>query len=418
MKILLLSYRPPGPPDKTSHGIYKRLAVMVDAMCQMGRVEALFFRNDDRDGSDVNALMRYCHDLWGDRVNARFCRVEKAPFASAYEAYVEPIFNIRSQFRHLTGAEPLAAIRYVMEDVKPDMVFAHRLESLIALNAAGVDAPRVVMDLDDIEHRSFWRLTASPPWWPGKVASLLQYPLLAFSEAGAMRRIAASLVCSDTDQHYLQRIWRLENIHVVPNSVTFPARVDMLPKAQNLLFIGSFTYLPNVRAVEILMASVWPAIHAQLPEARLLIVGNGSRELGARYPAAVGVEWLGFIRDLAGLYRDVRIAVCPITMGGGTRIKIIEAAAYGRPVVSTTIGAEGLSFRTADMGGIGPLNDSSEEIVLRDDPLAFARACMNLLIDFDRCARIGRAARARAESQYSRQAVVEQVRSLISQTVG
>jgi glycosyltransferase involved in cell wall biosynthesis len=90
-----------------------------------------------------------------------------------------------------------------------------------------------------------------------------------------------------------------------------------------------------------------------------------------------------------------------VLYGSGTRVKIVEAAAYGKPVVSTTIGAEGIELR------------DGEEILLRDDPGSFAEACIRLLTDHALAARVGQRARSAIEERYERRAVVESIKSVI-----
>ena len=101
-----------------------------------------------------------------------------------------------------------------------------------------------------------------------------------------------------------------------------------------------------------------------------------------------GVRFAGFVEDLDGLYQQSRVVCAPILSGSGTRIKIIEAAAYCRPIVSTRIGAEGIELHNGD------------SIFLRDDPKSFAEACIRLLNDHELCKRLGTAARAIVIDKY------------------
>jgi glycosyltransferase involved in cell wall biosynthesis len=100
---------------------------------------------------------------------------------------------------------------------------------------------------------------------------------------------------------------------------------------------------------------------------------------------------------LAGLYAQVRVAACSIVTGAGTRVKIIEAAAHGKAIVSTFLGAEGLEF------------EDGVEIALHDRPQRFAEACIALLNDEDFALRLGRAAHQKAQRLYSRQAAIRTI---------
>jgi glycosyltransferase involved in cell wall biosynthesis len=159
------------------------------------------------------------------------------------------------------------------------------------------------------------------------------------------------------------------------------------------MFVGVTNYKPNADAIRRLVNDLWPRVRRLVPDARLTIVGEGATAVADSRPDE-GCIVLNFVSDLDEIYREARIALCPITGGGGTRIKVIEAAMHARPVVSTRIGAEGLSFVPGS------------EILLADEPGEFAQQCAALLLDPDRCVKMGRAARARALAEYSPERVV------------
>jgi glycosyltransferase involved in cell wall biosynthesis len=116
-----------------------------------------------------------------------------------------------------------------------------------------------------------------------------------------------------------------------------------------------------------------------------------------------GVEFTGFVDDLEGLYQRSRVVCAPILAGGGTRIKIIEAAAYGKAVVATRVGAEGLNMR------------DGVELLLRDDPGSFADACLQLLNDAVLCERLGRAAYATVVRCYDRANIVSLIQGYLKE---
>jgi len=229
----------------------------------------------------------------------------------------------------------------------------------------------------------------------------MQVPALWWGERGAIRRSERAFVCSETDRHYLWRSMRVRNVDVIPNAV---AHVEdgPLTKEPNVLFIGAFSYDPNRVAAEYLVQEVWPRLVKMCPKARLLIGGPRSEELPSFKTPPAGVEFLGFVSDLATLYRRTRVLCCPIQSGGGTRIKILEAASYGVPVVSTPLGAEGIDL----------VPDT--EILLRSDALGLAEACADLLADDVRARRVGASARERVRALYSRDAVVCRVATILA----
>jgi glycosyltransferase involved in cell wall biosynthesis len=119
-----------------------------------------------------------------------------------------------------------------------------------------------------------------------------------------------------------------------------------------------------------------------------VIVGDGVDRIAEPFRDP-SVDRLGFVPDLGLIYARARVSLCPVRRGGGTRIKIIEAAMNARPVVSTHVGAEGLSFRP------------DHEILLADGAVGFAAACVRLLCDPALAAAIGGAAQRHARTQYA-----------------
>jgi glycosyltransferase involved in cell wall biosynthesis len=148
--------------------------------------------------------------------------------------------------------------------------------------------------------------------------------------------------------------------------------------------IGACTSEPNVVAAEYLLREVWPRLVRICPKARLLIAGPGSEAIAGFQDPPNGIEFLGFVSDLDALYRRTRVLCCPIQSGGGTRIKILDAASHGVPAVSTPLGAEGIDL----------VPDA--EIVLRSSAAGLAEACADLLTDDARAQRVGAPARKRA----------------------
>jgi len=142
------------------------------------------------------------------------------------------------------------------------------------------------------------------------------------------------------------------------------------------IFVALMGWTPNIDAALWLGRDVWPLVRARMPEARLLLVG---REPSAevRALASDDIEVTGTVPDVRPYLARARVALAPLRSGGGTRLKVLEALDAGRPIVSTTIGIEGLE----DLIGDGAL--------VADDPQGFADRVVELLADPDRAAKAG-----------------------------
>lgn len=180
----------------------------------------------------------------------------------------------------------------------------------------------------------------------------------------------------------------------VPNVVTIPPRrrpISPVLRARTVLFVGTLGYEPNADAIEWFVSRVWPGLVKRLPGGvRLVIAGAGSSARIARLAARQGIEVRGAVPDIAPLYARAALAIAPLRAGGGTRIKLIEAAAHGVPSVATRVGAEGLCFATG------------RDIVLADGAEQFGAACRAILTDDPLAHRIAVNARNRVRSDHDR----------------
>jgi glycosyltransferase involved in cell wall biosynthesis len=177
---------------------------------------------------------------------------------------------------------------------------------------------------------------------------------------------------------------------VVPNGVDVAAftPAEEQPGPPTVLFTGTMNYRPNAEGALWLATEAWPRLRASRPDARLLIVGRDPTAAVRRLHGRDGVEVLGAVPDMAPWFAAAHVVAVPVRSGGGTRLKVLEAAAAGRPIVSTALGAEGIDLR------------DGREIVLADDPPAFASALAGLLADPARRREVASAARAVVVARY------------------
>lgn len=171
-------------------------------------------------------------------------------------------------------------------------------------------------------------------------------------------------------------------------------------------FLGSMDWMPNIECVHHFVRDILPAILARFPQARLLVIGRDPAPSLRRLAAENDrVLLTGTVEDVRPHLDRCEVLVVPLRSGGGTRIKIFEAMAQGVPVVSTTIGAEGL-----------PVPDG-EAILIADDPAEFADAVVTLLDTPDRRERLAERARALMMDEYSWATVAKRFLTLLNQAV-
>jgi glycosyltransferase involved in cell wall biosynthesis len=402
MRVLFVSNSYPRDLRTYVTGSFQRMKTFIDAIRKIADIDLLFYVAPDVDTSPGAVSLRereLCKE-WDAKIRLHLCKRHTANGSLSkwdyYFAGTRTLFE-QSGYAQTSQAEQVKAFESCVR-LKPDIVFVHRLSAMCPLLLSRETLPPVLFDLDDIEHVYFLR-TIEKHWpWRYKLLQYSRLPALIMGEVKAIRLATQTFVCSEKDRNNLAMKWKLRGVSTIPNSVTIKRRLPVASEP-TLLFLGAYWYQPNVQAADFLIANIWPLVRRTVPSARLIIAGSRPEEISAYSKPSPGVEFSGFAADLESLYRRSRVVCCPILRGGGTRIKIIEAAAYGKPIVATSIGAEGLDFR------------DGHELLLRDDPIAFANACVNLLANDSFCNRLGSAAHEAALRHYGRDKVAALIRT-------
>jgi glycosyltransferase involved in cell wall biosynthesis len=215
--------------------------------------------------------------------------------------------------------------------------------------------PVCVIDVDDVESSTRRQF--------GDFEEADRYERL---ERHYLSRFDRVLVCSEDDAQDVAARCGVD-VDVVPNAVALPD-IDVHAAANprwDLLFVGNLSYRPNVDAARWLCTRLRPA----LPSASIALVGRDPSPEVEALTREGRVYLSGTVPEVGSFYAASRVAVVPVMTGGGTSIKLLEAMAHSRPVVSTSVGARGLRVR------------HGEHLLVADEPAAFAEACRFLLAD-------------------------------------
>jgi glycosyltransferase involved in cell wall biosynthesis len=394
--------------DQRVHAVYQRLGMQIEALGRVAeQVKCLFLVPPQHyTPAELGEREERLRRLWSPALSLQLAPVvSQALPASRWRRVGRGTFDFYEQAiaRALNNSAALDVVRAALER-QPDLILAHRLSSMSVFMklAAQVRGRRLFFDLDDIEHLAFARHLLHDPDYPRERLMLLQTPRLWLAEVQAMRLATSTFVCSEHDRRYLTRFVGAARLQTVPNSARFPQLEETDVSQPIVLFVGSMANRPNAHAADVLVQQIWPKVRAQVPEARLVIIGSGAEFTKSYRTQDPSVSFPGFVEDLAPWYRSARVVCCPIYHGSGTRVKIIEAAAYAKAIVSTRLGAEGLEF------------EDGREIRLRDTPEALADACVQLLQSASSAQRLGRAAHARAAELYEHGAIVRRLERIFS----
>jgi glycosyltransferase involved in cell wall biosynthesis len=214
-------------------------------------------------------------------------------------------------------------------------------------------------------------------------------------------RLALNVMMSAVDARRLKALAPGAATVVVPNGTDTeyfqPNGAESV--AGRIAFVGPTYSYPNWDAVEFLLREIWPKVRTADRVASLELIGRSAPADRARYSVEPGVTAPGYLADIRPSLSDARCCVVPMRIGGGTRLKILDAWAIGKAVVSTSIGCEGLDAV------------DGENILVRDAPDAFADAVLQVLHDDRLRARLERNARRTATETYSWSVVGRRIRS-------
>lgn len=309
---------------------------------------------------------------------------------------------------HRLAAEPFAeALRGLLREAQPDIVQVEGIElaayGLLLDQWPEAGAPALVFDDHNAEYllqkRAFVTDLRRPRRWPQAAYSCIQWRRLRRFEREICRRADAVLAVSDKDAEAIRSLSGDLDPLVIPNGVdTASYRTDLpdsLPlRHPNLVFTGKMDFRPNVDAIGWFHAHVWPAIRRHVPGVHLYLVGKAPHPAVQRLAADPAITVTGYVPDILPYFGGADVYIVPLRVGGGTRLKVLEALATGLPMVSTRLGAEGIELV------------DGQHALLADTPEAFAEATVRLLTDAALRQRLGRQARACAEERYDWRSIV------------
>ncbi|MGD8996969.1 MAG: glycosyltransferase [Anaerolineae bacterium] len=262
--------------------------------------------------------------------------------------------------------------------------------------------PLVVFDDHNCEYvlqeRVFLTDLYSPDRWPAAAYSFVQWRRLRRYEAQVCLKADRVLAVSQADARALRNLIPGLDVTVIPNGIDprvyQPVTVEAPVASHTLVFTGTMDFRPNVDAVLWFTREVWPLIKAEVPDVHFSVVGQRPHRRLDPLREDRSVTLTGRVEDVRPYIADAAVYVAPLRMGGGTRLKLLEAMAMSKPVVATSLGAEGY-----------PVTDQ-HELILADAPAEFAQAVVSLLHSPARRAELGHSARTFVQRRYDWRVIV------------
>ncbi|MDB5816044.1 MAG: hypothetical protein JWN23_3161 [Rhodocyclales bacterium] len=372
MRILLVS---PISPYGQSAGGQLRTRLLMEALEEMGEVDILVLRQEDKAEPEFSAL---------EPKGIQVALSESRAWHRRYTPRIE-------LSERISRALPQPIADY-------DIIIGRYLWSICQL----VIPAKVtsVVDLDDFDYR----FSQASLMRPAVIKEWLQRRLSTQLARRQLSRFNAGFFVSERDRACSPALSSVL-LPNVPGSI--PAQAQRNPDGNSILFVGSMWYRPNHEAAEWFIAQVLPRIRARRPEAHFVIVGAAPHDLLARWAAIPGVEARGYVDSLADTYASAGVVVAPIQSGGGTNIKILEALAYACPCVTNRFSHSAFSHHL----------QPGQHLLVANDANAFAEACLQMLAEPGRGNALGQAAREQIIHHYDPTHFREQAQAFLRTTL-
>ncbi|MEM7130724.1 MAG: glycosyltransferase [Chloroflexota bacterium] len=256
------------------------------------------------------------------------------------------------------------------------------------------------LDQHNVEYDLLHRIYLNEALSLRKLYCYLEWKKFKRDELHICQKFSHCAVTSERDKRLLQEDLPQLPCHVIPNGVDSTYfRVDDVEDAEpnTILFTGTIDYYPNTDGLKYFLESIFPLIQQQIPDIHFIIAGRNPPPAIQQYENQPGITITGFVDDMRTYYRKAQVVVVPLRMGGGTRLKILEAMSMQKPIVSTTVGAEGIDVQ------------SGQNIVLADEPNEFAQAAVELLHNAEKRAGLASAGNQLATTRYDWRAITERL---------
>jgi len=377
MKILMLT---PYLPYPLMSGGQTRSFNLIKNLSRKHEITLFSLIKDEKEKENIPKLLEYCKKV------AVFKR-SKSPWTlrnillTGFGPY--PFLVIRN-----LSSEEKEAIKKELSEEKYDLIHAETFYVMPHIPKTFVPVLLVEQTIEYLVYNHFVEEQA-----PKLLRPILRLDVLKLKywETHFWKRAKKVVVMSGSDKKEMERLSPGLSIDIVPNGIDinyFSKKVKKEGSVKKILYVGNFTWLQNTEAVKILVGSVWPKIKKSVSKVMLWIVGTHMSD-EIRKLASGDIEVTEGLEDIRDAYKNASVLVAPIKGPGGTRLKILEAMASSLPVVTTSVGAEGLG-----------VSDNNEALI-RDGLDNLADAAIKVLKDVSLANRLGKSGRDFVEENYT-----------------
>lgn len=300
---------------------------------------------------------------------------------------------------HFQTPASLREVRAHLDAGRYDLLVSDEIS--MASYVQGLPGPKLAIrhKVDHVHYRS---VAAVRPWGAQKIAQWFDAYKLRLYERRFMSEFDAAVCCSEDDAGVIRALNPNVRITIIGNGVDWEyfSPLEEFTGPPTLLYMGTMHYYPNIDAIHYFFQKIHPHLLKLVPNVQIHIVGHEPPADIRAWERLPGVKVVGSVSDVRPYLARSTAMIVPLRLGSGTRLKILESIAAGRPVVSTSVGAEGLRLR------------HGEHILLADEPIDFATRTAELLCDRDLRRRLVAASRPFALASYSWRTLGERYEAL------
>ncbi len=393
MRILLLTPQRPYPPHQ---GTTLRNFNLIKELAKRHTVCVLTFLEADQNPNDCGPLLNLCE--WVETVPAPQRNIGLRLGQMLGTRRPDMSWRLWSSLLNERLATRLSQQQFDVVEIE-GIEMAPYLPTI----AAARPRPLIIYDAHNAEwilqKRAFEADVKDPPRWLAAAYSWVQWHRLRQYEANLLSQVDHTIAMSAPDKVALRDVVPNAPITVIPNGVDRAAykRFKGPPIRHDLLFTGKMDFRPNIDAMLWFGQQVLPLIQAQRPQTTLAIVGQRPHRRLDVLRDLAGVTITGYVDEVPPYIAGAAVYVLPLRVGGGTRLKLLEAMIMGKAIVSTTVGAEGFPVV------------NGQELVLVDEPEKFAREILDLLKNPTRRRALGSAGQAFARANYGWDTLIPQL---------
>ena len=393
MKILFITSQFPFPPDS---GWNIRVFNFIRFLSAKHKITLLSFYTEKDDPSKFSELSGYCSEIFTIRRSSSYNPLDLAK--GLLTSIPFSIWNYKSRKMEKKAKEIISSRKYDVIQVE-DI----HMSQYLPWDCSGLK----ILDMHNVESEYLERFSEIEKDVFKKYYASLTAGKLKKYEISNSKKFDLCLTVSEKDLKTFQLFAQPRSLEVIPNGVdlNYFSTKEVKTDPLTLLFLGKLDYRPNIDAMFYFMEKIWPLIIKRIPDAKFLVVGKDMPENLKSSLKSKNVILKGYVEDIREVLSSCSVMVVPLRYGGGTRIKILEAFAMGKPVVSTTLGCEGIEVH------------SGEEILIADTPESFADSVLEVLTSSDVSKKLGSIGRKLVQEKYDWEKITQKLEGIYLRTI-